>query len=135
MMMDGDAEDPGEAVEAISATIQCPAFYFHIHDDDLWMYIFYRSGVETDCFNSLPEYWGEVSEQERHKWRGNAKAICSAWPGVQEKDIERYLVDHGAEDFDGESKAYASDEFEAWDCWQLVDFMAKLDFKYPDSLG
>ena len=131
LLMEGYANDSAEAVQAISSTLQCPAFYFHVHDDDLWMYHFHRSGIEADRFNTSPAYWGEIPDKERRTWQGNAKVICAAWPGVKEEDIERYLVDHDAEDFDGESKAYESDEFESWDCWQLVDFMAKLGLEYP----
>jgi hypothetical protein len=131
--MEGYASDAQEAVQAISATLQCPAFYFHIHDDDLWMYHFYRFGVEADRFNTSPDYWGKVSEDERRTWQGSARTICASWPGVTREQIERYLVDHDSEDFNGEAKAYETDSFEAWDCWQLVDFMAKLGLEYPDD--
>src|SRR6185436_13210174 len=53
----------------LSKSITAPVFSFHIHDGDLWMYVFFVNGAETDHFNPLPEYWDEnITEEERRQW-------------------------------------------------------------------
>lgn len=128
---DDYAEGVEQAIASISARLDCPAFWFHIHDEDLWMYRLFSSGVEVDRFNTSPGYWKEVDSTERQSWAGNASKIAETWPGVTEAEIAKYLVDHEADGFDGEAKAYESDEFAAWDCWQVVDFTTKLGLPYP----
>jgi hypothetical protein len=120
-----------DVIAEISKHLQRPAFWFHIHDGDLWMYRLYHNGNEIDRFNTCPGYWSEVDSAVRKSWAGSATKVSEVWPGVAEPDIMRYLVDHEAEGFDGEMKAYESDEFPAWDCWQMVDFLAKLGLAYP----
>lgn len=128
---DDYADGVEQAVAAISERLDCPAFWFHIHDEDLWMYRLFRSGDEVDRFNTSPGYWQEVESADRQSWAGNASRVVETWPGLTEAEIEKYLVDHETEGFDGEAKAYDSDEFSAWDCWQMVDFTAKLGLRYP----
>jgi len=120
-----------EVIAEISRHLERPAFWFHIHDGDLWMYRLYQNGIEIDRFNTSPGYWAEVDNAERKSWAGNAVKVSKVWPGVTPPDIERYLVDHEADSFDGEKKAYESDEYPEWDRWQLVDFLAKLGIPYP----
>lgn len=118
--------------QSLSRDLGVPAFGFHIHDDDLWLYEFYVAGELIDQFNTLPGYWKELSAEEESRWRGNADLISGHWPGVDPETIRRYLVHR---DFDNEtpSKAYPDDKFEAWDCWQLADFLRKLGIPYPSE--
>ena len=40
-----------ECSEVISSRLNAPAFSFHIHDDDMWMYVLYSGEGEADRFN------------------------------------------------------------------------------------
>lgn len=133
VFFDDYAEGAEQVVASLSKRLGCPAFWFHIHDGDLWMYLLFNAGAEVDRFNTSPGYWQEVDDSERLTWAGNAKNIVEVWSGVDLTDIERYLVDHEADGFAPEEKAYQSDEFPAWDCWQMVDFTAKLGLPYPSN--
>lgn len=51
-----------------------------VHDDDVFIYLLYRGGKLADEFNSRPDYFGEVSDKERKRVRGNPKAFQSLLP-------------------------------------------------------
>lgn len=126
------ADGVSDACQKLSGALHCPVFYLHVHDGDLWLYDLFDRGQEADHFNTAPDYWGEVSTEERSKWQGNSEVIAHVWPEIEEKDVRRYLVDHSQDGFDPDAKAYPTDEFPYWDCWQVSDFMAKLGVPYPD---
>jgi hypothetical protein len=50
---------------------------------------------------------------------------------LTEDAVKNYLVSWDGDD--SEERAYPEDEFSRGDCWQLVDFMSKLQLVYPDS--
>lgn len=132
LLFDGNAQGCEQVVEELSRELKCPAFWFHVHDDDLWMYLFYQSGVEVDRFNTMPGYWQPVSDDERTSWAGNSQKIAQIWPDLEAKDIEDYLVDHESPDFDGQQEAYENDFVPGLDCWQIIDFINKLGLDYPE---
>ena len=132
LILFGDATGDFKRISRISLDLGTTVFALHIHDDDLWMYELYKSGEQIDQFNSIPDYWEEISTEERERWKGNADLIVQNWPGVAKEDIERYLVAHDPAGFNGEEKAYPSDEFESYDAWQVCDFLKKLGTPYPD---
>jgi hypothetical protein len=118
-----------EASAFLSQDLQAPVFSFHIHDGDIWMYTLYHNGEVIDQFNPVPEYWeGEVSDEEKNKWKGDASLVAQFVPGLKPSAIEKYLV-HWDEDLEP-VKAYEDDEYAAED-WQLVDFMRKLGLPFP----
>ena len=127
------ADGVSETCRKASDELSCPVFYLHVHDGDLWLYELFDCGHDVDRFNTDPDYWGEISAAERSRWQGNPEVIAQVWPEIEEGDVRRYLVDHSRGDFDPDAKAYATDKFSYWDCWQLSDFMAKLGVPYPDS--
>lgn len=120
-----------EALEELSRKLETAAFYFHIHDGDLWMYHFYVKGVELDKFNTQPDYWEELTDEQKKAWAGKPAVIEAHWSDVRKEDIERYFLHHN--DNSISEKAYPEDEFEPWDIWQLTDFTAKLGIPYPDE--
>ncbi len=121
-----------DASARLSRVLQKPAFSFHIHDGDLWMYMFFVDGEETDRFNPIPEYWGEISAEEMRTWSGNPQTLCRHWPRLQVEQIEKYLVHWSLDDVgQQEHKAYPDDEFCAGQDCQLCDFMSKLGLIYP----
>lgn len=119
-----------EAASEISRMLSRPVFSLHIHDGDLWMFILYRNGEEIGRFNPIPDYWEELSADEMEEWRGDAALIAELVPGVSADDIKGYLTAWDDET-DGVDKAYPDDEFPAGDCWQLCDFMKKIELEYP----
>ena len=66
----------------LSQELQCPVFSFHIHDGDLWLYNFFVRGEQIGCFNPIPDYWGEVSDEEVQNVKGDASVISAHWPDV-----------------------------------------------------
>jgi hypothetical protein len=121
----------GDVSKYISAKLNCPVFFFHIHDGDLWMYFLYNQGLLVDQFNPIPDYWDDnLSEKEIDEQKGNAKLISELIPNVKIETINKYLTRWNLENDD--IKAYPDDEFENID-WQVVDFMKKIGLEYPIS--
>jgi hypothetical protein len=115
----------------ISSHLAIPVFYFHIHDDALWMYTFYVNGLLKDQFNPLPDYWDDdISEEERKQNAGNVKTLCTFWPNAQPRSIQNYLKPWEL-DGDDEQFAYSRDLFPQGDAWQVTDFMHQLGLRYP----
>lgn len=119
-----------EVSRHISEQLACPVFSLHIHDGDLWMFVLFKNGKEIGCFNPIPDYWEELTEDERAKWAGDASLIAGLLPKTSAPSIERYLTAWDPEE-EGGSKAYPDDEFCTGDCWQMCDFMKKIGLHYP----
>lgn len=132
LMFDDYCSCGTEVCKELSRRLGKAVFHLHIHDGDLWMYELFVNGKDMDRFNTMPGYWEDISDEERDRWKGNASVICANWSGVNPSDIEKYLVFY-AEGQDSETKAYETDEFPQWDCWQVTDFMAKLGVPYPNE--
>ncbi|PLB19750.1 MAG: hypothetical protein TRG1_1530 [Flavobacteriaceae bacterium FS1-H7996/R] len=123
--------ESGDMSKYISEKLNCPVFFFHIHDGDLWLYFLYNKGNLVDQFNPIPDYWDDsLSETEIDEQKGNPQIVTRLVPNVKEQDIVNYYVrwDLDAEPF----KAYPQDEFTNKD-WQVVDFMNKIGLEYPIS--
>lgn len=113
----------------ISKDLITTVFSCHIHDGDLWMYTMYVNGEIKDRFCPIPDYWDEnISQDEIESWIGDAEILAKHVPGLEIKNIEKYLVKWYLDK--EEQKAYPDDEFTNCD-WQLVDFLKKLDLPYP----
>lgn len=119
-----------DASAFLSRDLQTSVFSFHIHDEDLWMFQLFHKGELISRFNPVPDYWQDlISEQELQSWQGDAATIARYVPGLEAKDTEKYFVRW--DDLGEEDKAYAEDEFEYGDCWQMVDFMERIGLNYP----
>jgi hypothetical protein len=128
-----DFFDWDSATQEISQRLRKPAFSFHIHDGDLWMYTLYENGHLIDQFNPVPDYWQELEEDTQRAWQGNASEVAQRVPGLAPEQIAKYLVQWGDEVFESDErrKAYSTDRFYYGDEWQLLDFMSKLGLDYP----
>jgi hypothetical protein len=122
-----------DAAAFLSRELRRPVFSFHVHDSDLWMYVLYENGSPVDQFNPVPEYWGELDDEERESWRGDARAVAARVPGLSPDAIARYLVPWGDDVFEGpgRTKAYPDDRYAFGDDWQLADFVRRLGLDYP----
>lgn len=132
VMYPADFMNWDEASAYLSQSLQRPAFSFHIHDGDLWMYTFFVNGEGADCFNPTPEYWGDISDEEMHQWTGHGETLCRHWPNLKGEQIEKYLIHWDLDDVGQQDrKAYPDDKFCIGQDWQLCDFMRKLGLTYP----
>lgn len=125
-----------EASRYLSSQLSAPVFSFHIHDEDLWMFVLFDKGEHVAQFNPLPEYWDDsISDEERASWSGDAATIASHVPGVTVDAIRPYLR-HWDLDEEDPGKALPDDQFHFHDCWQMCDFLNRVGFAYPlDETG
>lgn len=49
----------------VSKDLICPAMLCYLYDGDFWGYFLYDKGDEVDNFNPMPDYFEEVSEEEK----------------------------------------------------------------------
>jgi hypothetical protein len=115
----------------LSVELKKPVFSFHIHDSDLWMFVAFKGGEEVAWFNPMPDYWGDVDDDERDRWSGNAQDVAALVPGLAVESIARYFVPWSEDIVTAEQKAYEDDAFAIGVDWQLTDFMRRLGFSYP----
>lgn len=125
-----------EASQHLSTELNVPVFSFHIHDEDLWMFVLFDRGKQVAQFNPLPEYWDDsISVEDRAFWSGDAEAIALRISSVSATAIKPYFKHWDFED-ENPGKAFPNDRFAYQDCWQLCDFMEKLGLNYPlDDAG
>ena len=125
--------DWDESSQFFSMETGKPAFSFHIHDGDLWMFVLYQEGKVVDQFNPIPEYWKDVDAKERQSWRGNAIEVAKRVPKLSPESISKYLIPWDDEILESSErmKAYPDDKFYYGDDWQLTDFMKRLGLVYP----
>ena len=125
-----------EASQYLSSELKVPVFSFHIHDEDLWMFLLFDKGELVAQFNPLPDYWDDsISDEERASWSGDAAAIADRIPGVTDDAIQPYLRQWDLDE-DDPGKAFPEDQFHSHDCWQMCDFLKRVGLKYPlDETG
>lgn len=120
----------GELAQTLSDKLARPVLLLYIYDEDFWGYFFYENGRELDCFQTMPDYFEENSEEDNLHAGGNSRLIAEYF-GVEEAEINKYFRVWTEELLDDyEAKAYEDDAFGQCDCWQMVDFMRKLGFPY-----
>jgi hypothetical protein len=118
-----------EVSAKLSADLGKPVFSFHIHDGDLWMFVLFVDGAEAAKFNPLPDYWEELEPADHAQWLPSADEVARHVPGARADQLAPYLVEWPEDGLAG--KAHPDDEFEYID-WQVVDFMRRLGFRYPE---
>ena len=101
----------------------------YIYDGDFWGYFFCENGVLTDQFMPIPEYFSD-DPAKAVPAPGNAALIAERFH-VPEETVAPYLTSWALDELDGAEKADQADEFPYGDCWQMVDFMAKLGWPWP----
>lgn len=76
--------------------------HLQVHDDDVFAYSFYRDRRLIDQYNSCPDYFQEVSADERQKYKGRPDLFQDLFPkpGILEKlkaildaDKEKYVFE------------------------------------------
>ncbi len=116
--------------KALSDAAENPVMLLYIYDGDYWGYDFY-GGDEEDHFNTLPDYFGPISPEEKQRLTGNPAALSGWLPTWDTEMMRRYLVHWSDLDEDAmEETACPDDRFPYGDCWQMTDFMAQLGFPW-----
>lgn len=117
--------------KSLSAHLNTSVFSFHIHDGDLWMFTAFKNGQEVAWFNPLPDYWGDIDDEERTRWSGNAESVAALVPGLSPASVARYFRPWTEDVLAARQKAYEGDEFPTGVDWQLTDFMRRIGFVWP----
>ena len=104
-----------------------------VYDSDYWGYTLYDSGKEIDAFCTRPDWliYGEVTEEKLRRYKGNSRVLARYF-NVSEASIKNYLIPWEDDSYD--KKAYPDDKHGQED-WQILDFMAKLGYEYPEDDG
>ncbi len=117
-----------ELASALSEEAKGEVLLCYIYDDDFWGYFLYSNGMERDCFCPIPDYFGDVTEEEVIKSAGNAMVLQEVF-GVPAARLNRYLCFW--EDTE-DTKAYPEDKH-GYDVWQSEDFIKALGFTVPEE--
>ena len=130
VLIEGDNLGFAPLAKALSDASENPVLLLYIYDGDYWGYDFY-GGDEEDHFNTLPDYFGPVSPEEKQRLTGNPAALSGWLPTWDTGMMRRYLVHWSDLDEDAmEETACPDDRFTYGDCWQMTDFMARLGFPW-----
>jgi len=54
-----------DVATTIAENLRADMFHFMVSDDDVFIYLFYRGGMLIDRYNSCPDHFGEVSNDEK----------------------------------------------------------------------
>lgn len=110
-----------------------PVMLLHIYDDDYWGYDFYSKN-EEDHFNTFPDCFGPVTQDEKKKLSGNPAMLAKCFAIRDVSAIDRYFIhwsDWDEDELEEAGVAYPDDHYPYGDCWQMTDFIAKLGFPWP----
>jgi hypothetical protein len=131
VMYPGDFMKWDDASQYLSQRLGGAVISLHIHDEELWMYVFFANGEQVDQFNPIPDYWKpKMPSSERQVWAGSAAVVAQHWPDLAAESIRDYLFEWDRDEEDSDH-AYADDQFPYNDCWQITDFMRRLGLVYP----
>lgn len=133
VLMEGGQLGFAPLAKALSLAAINPVMVLYIYDGDYWGYDFY-GGNEEDHFSTLPDYFGPVSQEELRRLTGHPSALMGWFPIQRSSDIDRYLIhwpDDDLDELEEMGAAYPGDQYPYGDCWQVVDFMARLGFPWP----
>jgi len=64
----------------IAKLIPHDIFHLIVHDDDIFSYYFYRKGTLVDQYNSCPDYFHEVSDEEKRQCMGRPEQFQDLLP-------------------------------------------------------
>lgn len=86
-------QDPA-ASAALASRLNGRVLHLLLHDSDVVYYLYYRGGVLTDTFCSLPDYFSEVSAEEANAQHGRAELLADVLPpGTSAAELERRLAE------------------------------------------
>ena len=126
--------DIDDIAKHLSDNLKTITLSLGIYEGITWFYTLYQNGKEEDCFSTSPSQCLRKGENAK-KYKGNANIFSSIWSNLNAQSIEKYFFNHEKllNRLKLNKKAYPEDEYEAWDGWQMVDFLEKLGLAYPFS--
>ncbi len=78
--------------EGLSRAVNTDVFGFLVHDSDIAAYWLFTSGKLADQFNSAPDYFGDVSDEERDATRGDTDALLALCvPGTTAEMVDAVI--------------------------------------------
>jgi len=125
----GRHENPGykELAYELSKIADGTVMSCYIFDNDFWGYYLYDNGEEEDFFCPIPDYFGEVTEEQAKRCMGDEEILSSVF-GVPPEILARYLVRWTEDGIEG--KACPEDTY-GYEPMQVVDFIHALGFTLP----
>ncbi len=76
----------------IAKLIPNDIFHLIVHDDDIFSYYFYRNGTLSDQYNSCPDYFHEVSDEEKRQCKGRPELFQDLLPDPESLNELRNLL-------------------------------------------
>ncbi len=74
----------------LSEELKTVAIGILVHDSDIFQYLIYEKGELVDQFDSKPDYFGPVSDEQKKEWRGDfGKLLPYATKGTAISDFKR----------------------------------------------
>ena len=84
---------------AIARKLSGELFHLLVHDDDFFVYEYYRDGKLVDRYNSRPDYFAPVSASEARKLRGRPETFGHLAVSGDVFTLKSMLADPEAESF------------------------------------
>lgn len=133
VLIGGNAPDAALLARALSDASENPVMLLYIFDGDYWGYDF-CAGKEEDHFSTLPDYFRPASQEEKQRLNGNPDVLLGWFPVWDISRIGNYYVhwsDLDTWELEDGLTAYPNDQYPYGDCWQMLDFAARLGFPWP----
>ena len=91
---------------------------------------FYENGKELNVFNPIPDYFEDISMEQRKHLAGNSE-IISKYFNIENAKIKNYLQEWTEDILEAaEKRAYEGDECCIGEDWQMADFMKAIGYSY-----
>lgn len=111
--------------EELSKAAAGPVLLLYLFDGDDWGYDFFDDGRELDRFRAMPDYFGPAAGGEKQLTAGKPEVLARYFP-IEPETAARYLSFCTVEQL-----ACLGDKRPGGDCWQMVDFAARLGYPWP----
>jgi hypothetical protein len=115
----------------LTRELRVPIFNIYVYDIGLWMYEMYYNGEIIDKFIPMAKCLKDIQEIDIQSYKGNPNIVCKYLNNINIEDIKEYYKFWTDDFIKCKEKAYENDEFPYGVNWQAVDFMNKLNLKYP----
>ena len=115
---------PNESLSMeIAKNLGCDIFHLAVHDDDIFLYYFYRDGKLVDQYNSCPEYFEETPDEENEESQGHPELFRDLLSNPPSLKKLRKLLDEERLGFESERMSEFADLFNlsnALTCYNYV---------------
>lgn len=129
VILNDGAAPYGALPQAVSKALDNTVLLAYIYDDDFWGYDLYRKGDCLDMFQTVPDCLGEPDPRVLRHTPAQRAGLLAKYFALPPERVFPYLSFWTQEDTDGGEAVFAcpGDEFCRGDCWQLADFLRRLD--------